>query len=80
MHLLSRVMFSCCLNNKDEYWIIRLTGQTDNVEDLRRRKSYWEQELDTFQSKGLNERVSVLVVPLFLLCSLWFSVLHHFWV
>ena len=32
-----------------------------SVDDVRRRESYWQHELDTFQPNGLNERE----VPLF---------------
>ena len=37
-------------------WEITLTDQTDSVEDLRRRESFQQYELDTFQPNGLNER------------------------
>ena len=36
-------------------WEVRLIDQTDNVEDLRKRVSFWQQEMDTFQPNGLNE-------------------------
>ena len=29
--------------------------ETDSTEDLRKRESFWEHELDTFQPNGLNE-------------------------
>ena len=35
---------------------MRLIDQTDNVEDLRKRESFWQHELETFQPNGLNER------------------------
>ena len=35
---------------------MRLFDQTDNVEDLRKRESFWQHELDTFQPNGLNKR------------------------
>ena len=35
---------------------ITLIDQTDSVDDLRRRESFWPYELDTFQPNGLNER------------------------
>ena len=35
---------------------MRLIDQTDNVEDLRKRESFWQHELDTFQPNGLNEQ------------------------
>ena len=37
-------------------WEINVIGQTENADDLRRKKSFWKYELDTFQSNGLNER------------------------
>ena len=39
-----------------EDWEVSLIDQTDNVEDLRKRESFWQLELETFQSNGLNER------------------------
>ena len=35
---------------------VRLIDQSDSTEDLRRRESFWQHELDTFQPNGLNER------------------------
>ena len=29
--------------------------ETDSTEDLRKRESLWQHELDTFQPNGLNE-------------------------
>ena len=40
----------------EEDWEVRLIDQTDNVEDLRKRESFWQHELETFQPNGLNER------------------------
>ena len=37
-------------------WEITLIDETDSVDNLRRRESFWQYELDTFQSNGLNER------------------------
>ena len=37
-------------------WEVRLTDQTDDVEDLRKTESFWQHEMDTFQPNGLNER------------------------
>ena len=42
--------------NGEEDWEVRLIDQTENVEDLRKRKSFWQHELETFQPNGLNER------------------------
>ena len=36
-------------------WEITLIDQTESVGDLRRRESFWQYELDTFQPNGLNE-------------------------
>ena len=35
---------------------VRLIDQGVSVDDVRRRESYWQHELDTFQPNGLNER------------------------
>ena len=35
---------------------VRLIGRTDNLEELRKRESFWQHELDIFQPSGLNER------------------------
>ena len=37
-------------------WEVRLIDQSDSTEDLRKRESFWQHELDTFQPNGLNER------------------------
>ena len=39
----------------EDDWEVRLIDQTDNVEELRKRKSFWQHELDTSQPNGLNE-------------------------
>ena len=36
-------------------WEITLIDQTDSVKDLRRKESFWQYELDTFQPNGLNK-------------------------
>ena len=43
-------------HNGEDDWEVRLIDQTVNVEELRKRKSFWQHELDTFQLNGLNER------------------------
>ena len=43
-------------HNGENDWEERLIDQTDNVEELRKRESFWQYELDTFQTNGLNER------------------------
>ena len=42
-------------NHNGEDWEVRLIDQTDNAEDLRKRESFWQHELETFQPNGLNE-------------------------
>ena len=37
-------------------WESTLIDQTESVDNLRRRESFWQYELDTFQPKGLNQR------------------------
>ena len=37
-------------------WEVRLIELGVSVDDVRRRESYWQHELDTFQPNGLNER------------------------
>ena len=37
-------------------WEVRPTNQSDSTEDLRKRESFWQHELDTFQPNDLNER------------------------
>ena len=34
---------------------VRLFDQTDNVQELRKRESFWQHELDTFQPTGFSE-------------------------
>ena len=36
-------------------WEVRQIDQSDSTEDLRKRESFWQHELDTFQSNGSNE-------------------------
>ena len=43
-------------HNGEEDGEVKLNDQTDNVEDLRKRESFWQHELETFQPNGLNER------------------------
>ena len=49
------------LHQGESDWEVRLIDQGFSVDDVRRRESYWQHELDTFQPNGLNERE----VPLF---------------
>ena len=37
-------------------WEVKLIDQSVSTEDLRKRESFWQHELDTFQPNGLNER------------------------
>ena len=39
-----------------EDWKITIIDRAENVLELRRRESYWQQSLDTFIPNGLNER------------------------
>ena len=41
-------------------WESTLVNQAESVDDLRRRESFWQYELDSFQSNGLNERDVIL--------------------
>ena len=34
----------------EDDWEVRLIDQTDNIEDLRKRKSFWQHKLESFQS------------------------------
>ena len=43
-------------NHNITYVYTNIIDHTDNVEDLRKRKSFWQHELETFQRNGLNER------------------------
>ena len=36
-------------------WEINLVDQAERVDDLRRRESFWQYELNAFQPNGLNE-------------------------
>ena len=42
--------------NGEDDWEVRLIDQTNNVENLGKRESFWQHELDIFQPNGLNER------------------------
>ena len=48
-------------------WEITLIDQTESVSDLRRRESFWQYELDTFQPNELNERDLALFSCVYLL-------------
>ena len=43
------------LHQGDGDWEVRLVDQGVSVDDVRRRESYWQYELDTFQQNGLNK-------------------------
>ena len=47
--------------------IVTLSDQTDSVDILKRRESFREDELDTFQSNGPNELDTVPFEPAYLL-------------
>ena len=49
-------------HNGEDDWEVGLIEQTDNLEDLRKRESFWQHELESFQPKGLNEyKVALLL-------------------
>ena len=37
-------------------WKVRLIDQSESTQDLRKRESFWQHELETFQPNGLSER------------------------
>ena len=37
-------------------WEVRLSDKSDSTEDVRKRESFCQHELETFQPNGLNER------------------------
>ena len=47
--------------------IVTLCDQTDSVDNLRRRESFREDELDTFQSNGPNKLDTAPFEPAYLL-------------
>ena len=47
--------FTKGLHQGDGDWEVRLVDQGVSVDDVRRRESYWQYELDTFQQNGLNK-------------------------
>ena len=57
-------------DNGEDDWEVRLIDETDNVEDLRKRESFWQYELDTFQPNGLNEQGVALFLSLTLVLFL----------
>ena len=40
-------------NNGEDDWEVRLIDQNDNVEDVRKKESFWQHKLDNFQPNGL---------------------------
>ena len=52
-------------------WEITLIDQTDGVDDLRRRESFWQYELNTFQPDAHNEHDVALFWRFFLLYLFW---------
>ena len=50
--------------NAEDDWEVRLIDQTDSREDLRKRESFWQHELNIFQPNGLNEREVALFLYL----------------
>ena len=43
-------------DNGENDWEVRLTDHTDNVEELKKRRSFCQHGFDTFQPNSLNER------------------------
>ena len=37
-------------------WKIKIIDQGKDADDIRRRESFWQYKLDTFQPNGLNDR------------------------
>ena len=46
--------------SKEKKIFILLIDQSNNIEELRKKESFWQHELDTFQPNGLNEREEAL--------------------
>ena len=63
------VHFAEADHNGEEDWEVKLIDQTDNVEDLRKRESFWQHELENFQPNRLNER-EVALFDIYLSCLL----------
>ena len=42
-------------------WEVRLIDESGSTEELRKRESFWQHEIDTFQPNGLNEREVALL-------------------
>ena len=62
-------------------WEITLVDQRENDDDLRRRESFWQYELNTFQPNKLNEHDVALVLCVYLLTLyvvFMFSSLTHY--
>ena len=66
--------FSEANHDGEEDWEVRLIQQTDIVEDLRKRESFWQHELETFHSNGLKS-VKRLYFDIYL--SSLFVILTH---
>ena len=47
--------FADGVHNGECDWEVRLIDQSFSAEDLRKRESFWQHELDTFQPNGINE-------------------------
>ena len=48
--------FADGVHNGEGDWEVRLIDKSDSTEDVRKRESFWQHELETFQPIGLNER------------------------
>ena len=63
------------------HWEIAVIDQTESVDDLRRRESFWQSKLDTFQPNGLNQHDVALFWHVYLLnlyIAFIFSSLTHY--
>ena len=54
---------------------VMLINETNNVEEFRKRKCFWQHEVDTFQPNGLNKREMALFS--YLNKSFFFIILTH---
>ena len=50
--MISRPFCRWCYSDEGD-WEVRLIDQSDSKEDLRKRESFWQHELDPFKPNGL---------------------------
>ena len=51
-----RAHFADGAHSAERDWEVTLIDQSESTENLRKRESFWQHELDTSQPNGLNER------------------------